>query len=518
MQIGNDNNADPSIMSRRPSTPSPSSSSSGQYHYFQHQQLAQQAFERQVQGAAQMTEPIGIPARNGGSSSELASAASSATTTGHSSYIKLPQIQTNQLRYPFSASATTSSYFSPTSASRLAPHTNEPSSVASSYKSAAPPYYEDPQQQQQQHSFESSGAAFPPSSFPSDHSHSMPIQPRTSLLTTKLSAQSHEGHHEPMAVDDAPAAGFQFPNAPPTHQLHKAMTLPDPLAARRSSVTYAGSYSSDPRHFSTSQPSSLQSHRFMPRPASATTNLTLAEPAAPTASGEAATNITNANPANSTTTTTTSGGSNAPSSGGVGGEHLDIANHPVADVIVMLTALLQKIVQTNDAIQPQQYPLPSDDGNEEAFTANVLAFHGRNVPAISLHAYLSRILKYCPTTNEVFISLLVYFDRIAQRAAAAAAHGEGSAGTPATNYPLFVIDSYNIHRLIIAGVTVASKFFSDVFYKNSRYAKVGGLPVDELNHLELQFLLLTDFRLMISVEELQRYGDLLLRFWQKEQG
>lgn len=34
------------------------------------------------------------------------------------------------------------------------------------------------------------------------------------------------------------------------------------------------------------------------------------------------------------------------------------------------------------------------------------------------------------------------------------------------------IDSYNVHRLVIAGLTVASKFFSDVFYLNSRYAKV----------------------------------------------
>ena len=46
--------------------------------------------------------------------------------------------------------------------------------------------------------------------------------------------------------------------------------------------------------------------------------------------------------------------------------------------------------------------------------------------------------------------------------------GEDAAGRA------FVIDSYNIHRLIIAGVTVASKFFSDVFYTNSRYAKVSG--------------------------------------------
>jgi hypothetical protein len=34
------------------------------------------------------------------------------------------------------------------------------------------------------------------------------------------------------------------------------------------------------------------------------------------------------------------------------------------------------------------------------------------------------------------------------------------------------IDSFNIHRLVIAGVTVGSKYFSDVFFTNSRYAKV----------------------------------------------
>ncbi|EEB97890.1 hypothetical protein MPER_02696 [Moniliophthora perniciosa FA553] len=76
----------------------------------------------------------------------------------------------------------------------------------------------------------------------------------------------------------------------------------------------------------------------------------------------------------------------------------------------------------------------------------------------------------------------------------------------------FVIDSYNIHRLVIAGVTVASKFFSDVFYTNSRYAKVGGLPLAELNQLELQFLLLNDFRLVIPKDEMQRYAEQLILF------
>jgi hypothetical protein len=75
----------------------------------------------------------------------------------------------------------------------------------------------------------------------------------------------------------------------------------------------------------------------------------------------------------------------------------------------------------------------------------------------------------------------------------------------------FKIDSYNIHRLIIAGITVASKYFDDVFYTNSRYAKVGGLPVSELNSLELEFLVINKFSLNISIPELQRYGDHLLK-------
>ena len=54
----------------------------------------------------------------------------------------------------------------------------------------------------------------------------------------------------------------------------------------------------------------------------------------------------------------------------------------------------------------------------------------------------------------------------------------------------------------------------DVFYTNSRYAKVGGLPSNELNQLELQFLLLNDFRLVIPPEEMQRYGDRLLGYWE----
>ncbi|CAK7895724.1 hypothetical protein CAAN1_05S04962 [[Candida] anglica] len=251
-------------------------------------------------------------------------------------------------------------------------------------------------------------------------------------------------------------------------------------------------------------------------------------------------------------------------------EHLNITEYSINDLIMMLSCLLTKIVEANDKLHPNHFDntiavrqktkeekrirklnrqklkresderehgesfkdesfIDEDDDSEDEeddddemknkYLANVLAFHGKNIPGISLHAYLTRVLKYCPVTSDVFLSLLVYFDRIAKKAnnLKRSRNKDGEENDDGTSEQLFVMDSYNIHRLIISGITVSSKFFSDIFYKNLRYAKVGGLPLEELNYLELQFLLLLDFKLMISVEDLQNYGDLLLRFWKREQ-
>ena len=219
-----------------------------------------------------------------------------------------------------------------------------------------------------------------------------------------------------------------------------------------------------------------------------------------------------------------------------GGQQYEISAMPVTDIIEMVAGLLTKITTTNDRQHQHEQinrHVPAQEGasalNQQ--TASVLSFHGKNVPSITILSYLSRIHKYCPTTYEVFLSLLVYFDRMTEminsgtlrsfhsaagstdcdiltpasttsfRAAqvAASTHNQSltpppsgsmdpqeppgsppSSGEPGLEAgdesgPLghyFVVDSFNIHRLVIAGVTCASKFFSDVFYTNSRYAKV----------------------------------------------
>ncbi|KAJ4394873.1 cyclin-like protein interacting with PHO85 [Gnomoniopsis smithogilvyi] len=276
----------------------------------------------------------------------------------------------------------------------------------------------------------------------------------------------------------------------------------------------------------------------------------------------------------------------------------EISGMPIGDIIEMVAALLTKITTTNDlqhdalsrnaiernASHVKQAQAQNDGSATETsmspLSSSVLAFHGKNVPAITILSYLSRIHKYCPTTYEVFLSLLVYFDRMTERVndlvmkaeeakkagqpmeplqsdvvmkdddddssdsddldediadddstsgddkdshsgpsdkTAKPSAKERIDSAPAASQPtFFVVDSFNIHRLIIAGVTCASKFFSDVFYTNSRYAKVGGLPLAELNHLEIQFLILNDFRLAVPVEDLEAYATMLVEFYARE--
>lgn len=189
----------------------------------------------------------------------------------------------------------------------------------------------------------------------------------------------------------------------------------------------------------------------------------------------------------------------------------EISGMPIADVIEMVAGLLTKITTTNDLQHKAMHDsisTPDNTTNMSDTTSSVLAFHGKNVPGITILSYLSRIHKYCPTTYEVFLSLLVYFDRMTERVNAGqmrdlrrssmerkySSHEDDlemkSSTSNSTDQPpsyatppdddqvpynlshFFVVDSFNIHRLVIAGVTCASKFFSDVFYTNSRYAKV----------------------------------------------
>ena len=99
------------------------------------------------------------------------------------------------------------------------------------------------------------------------------------------------------------------------------------------------------------------------------------------------------------------------------GQQYEISSMPVQDIIEMVAGLLTKITTTNDRQHEHLHRhIPPPDGSTpfSQQATSVLAFHGKKVPSITIASCLSRIHKYCPTTYEVFLSLLVYFDRMTE--------------------------------------------------------------------------------------------------------
>ena len=159
----------------------------------------------------------------------------------------------------------------------------------------------------------------------------------------------------------------------------------------------------------------------------------------------------------------------------------NLGTNPPAETLRLLARYLLRLCADND-------PLSAQSDRADPARHNT-PFHARAAPAIELEAYLARILKYCPCANEVFLALAVYAQRLRK---------------------VLPVDRFNVHRFCISGVVVGSKFFSDVFYTNTRYAKVGGLPVMELNQLELRFMEVLQYRCHVTIDVLQETGDMLL--------
>ena len=99
---------------------------------------------------------------------------------------------------------------------------------------------------------------------------------------------------------------------------------------------------------------------------------------------------------------------------------LNIAEYPVASLVRIVADLLNSIIKTNDALI------------NNTVNNTVTHFHSRAVPNITVNAYLTRILRFAPFSNEALLSLLIYFDRIAKLKKAK-----------------YAVNSLTVHRLLI---------------------------------------------------------------------
>nr|GEZ91625.1 cyclin-U4-1-like [Tanacetum cinerariifolium] len=100
-------------------------------------------------------------------------------------------------------------------------------------------------------------------------------------------------------------------------------------------------------------------------------------------------------------------------------------------MIIYLSSLLERVAESND-LNPQFHP------------QKVSAFHGLTRPSISIQSYLERIFKYANCSPSCYVVACVYLDRFTQQ------------------QPALLINSFNVHRLLITSVMVAAKFMDDL--------------------------------------------------------
>ncbi|KIK98663.1 hypothetical protein PAXRUDRAFT_799828 [Paxillus rubicundulus Ve08.2h10] len=151
----------------------------------------------------------------------------------------------------------------------------------------------------------------------------------------------------------------------------------------------------------------------------------------------------------------------------------------IDNLALLIADMLDRLITHND-----QIPLLPE---------SLTRFHSRTAPGISVLDYLRRIVKFTKVEKSCLLLTLHYVDQICAR------------------IPVFTLTSLTCHRFVIASITVCSKGLCDTFCTNSLYARVGGIPVSELNVLEREFLRMIDWRLTCTREVLQEYYVNLVR-------
>lgn len=57
---------------------------------------------------------------------------------------------------------------------------------------------------------------------------------------------------------------------------------------------------------------------------------------------------------------------------------------------------------------------------------------------------------------------------------------------------------------------VAAKFFEEDYFPNNFYAKIGGITLEDINQLEIEFLSLINFKLFVDESLFSQYEEKLL--------
>jgi hypothetical protein len=109
---------------------------------------------------------------------------------------------------------------------------------------------------------------------------------------------------------------------------------------------------------------------------------------------------------------------------------------------------------------------------------------------ISIYEYLNHLYKYSQASEEIFIIMLIYIDRLK------------------TNRKI-CLNYFNIYKLILAAFVIAIKFNYDEVFSLDFYSKLGGVSQKELASLEYNFTTLLNFKFYVEEKIFTKYNNFL---------
>ncbi|KAK9065399.1 hypothetical protein SSX86_016782 [Deinandra increscens subsp. villosa] len=151
-------------------------------------------------------------------------------------------------------------------------------------------------------------------------------------------------------------------------------------------------------------------------------------------------------------------------------------------VISVLSSLIERSLARNERIGRK-----CDIKHNGCSKTRVRVFDCDETPDMTIQSYLERIFRYTRAGPSVYVVAYVYIDRFCSA------------------FPEFRITGRNVHRLLITTIMVASKYVEDMNYRNSYFARVGGITTEEMNTLELEFLFLMNFKIHVNVSVFESY-------------
>lgn len=177
-----------------------------------------------------------------------------------------------------------------------------------------------------------------------------------------------------------------------------------------------------------------------------------------------------------------------------------IKNKQISEIeyISNINRVIEDLIRES-AAKPQNANLKQKNNkteNSSSSNANFNSvFNMKILPKISFKDYLLRINVYLKPEKSTILLALMYIDDL---------YSNSNANLS--------ISLNNVYKIFLTAIVIAIKFNEDEYDSNSVFAKVGGIPVEELNKLEIEFCKLMKFSFFVNLKSFKEYKLFLENF------